>query len=251
MRCDEVLDQLPLLVYDELFAEEAAACRQHLDGCPECRAELAVLGQVRGALDRACTVRCRSTWPPCACASSPARRRDRLWRRMALGITAAAAGLLALASVRLLNIAIEPGRSLSHGPDRNPFKRRPKVVRRQSATHDVSSIATTSPTPEPRSQAISLRSENAPTFSEGVLDGAFLGGFAARRMMSPGQAEALRYAQPRSRKAHPGEPRRTTTTCASNCSRPGTRANHGRRSRCVRIQTPFLRRGRNRCREIN
>ena len=51
MNCEDVSSQLPELVDGELSAEDRRALEGHLDGCPRCREELAVLKACWDALD--------------------------------------------------------------------------------------------------------------------------------------------------------------------------------------------------------
>jgi hypothetical protein len=202
MRCQEVLDQLPLLIYDELSAAEATACRQHLDACSTCRAELAAFGQVRTALDQ---VPHRQVQVDLAgvCLRIVARQhRERVWRRAAVGITAVAAAVLALASLRLLHIAIEPGRvtlawsaeAPQHAPDRLPLE------------DGESAIVDASPATESGPSVVETPYDRDRMFTEAPFDVARVGGFAASRNILPGQFEALRYAQPAQSPSAPQRP---------------------------------------------
>ena len=202
MRCHEVLDHLPLLIYDELSAAEAAACRQHLDACSTCRAELAALGQVRTALDRAPQRQVQVDLAGVCLRIVARQHRERAWRRAALGITAAAAALLVLVSLRLLNIAIEPGRvtvawsvmAPQQAPERLP------VEVGQAA------IVNTSPPTESDPSVVEPRYDRGVMFTEAPFDVARVGGFAASRNILPGQFEALRYAQPAQSPSAPQRP---------------------------------------------
>jgi hypothetical protein len=192
MRCHEVLDQLPLLVYEELSAEEAAECRQHLDACPTCRAELSTLGQVRAALDRAPQRQVQVDLAAVCLRIVARQHRERAWRRMALGITAAAAALLALASLRLLHIAIEPGRLTVAWPAKLPQQ----LPERLPLENGESAIVKAAPPTESSPTAGGTRYDRGLLFTEAPFDVVRVGGFAARGNILPGQFEALRYAQP-------------------------------------------------------
>jgi hypothetical protein len=50
MNCEELQENLPLLVYGELSASEQAACDEHLAGCASCRAEREKLEQLHQVL---------------------------------------------------------------------------------------------------------------------------------------------------------------------------------------------------------
>jgi anti-sigma factor RsiW len=52
MSCDSILEEGTLYLYGELSGEEEEALEQHLEACGACRAEIARLGELRGALDR-------------------------------------------------------------------------------------------------------------------------------------------------------------------------------------------------------
>lgn len=52
--CKKAQEQLEELLRDELCTEEAQAIRQHIDQCPECRAEERVCQTLTEAVQRAC-----------------------------------------------------------------------------------------------------------------------------------------------------------------------------------------------------
>src|SRR5262245_49799902 len=52
MSCESTLEQGTLYLYGELSGEEEEIFEQHLEACGDCRAEIARLGELRGALDR-------------------------------------------------------------------------------------------------------------------------------------------------------------------------------------------------------
>jgi len=102
MNCAEVRAALPAILYDELPSAEAAALRDHLAGCPACRAEHAALRRVGTLLTAvpAPTIRVDLS----RLYQEAGRRqhvRLRRWRRAALACCAAAAGLLIALGLRL------------------------------------------------------------------------------------------------------------------------------------------------------
>ncbi|HWA99663.1 MAG TPA: anti-sigma factor [Pirellulales bacterium] len=202
MRCDEIIDLLPLLVYDELSAEEAATCRQHLEACPTCAAELSSLRQVHGVLDHASQQQVQIDLAAVCLRIVAREHRQRIGRRVALGGAAVAAALLVVVSLRLLNIAVEPGRvtlAWSGGawqptPAASPLDDAPSPTK--NPARDASSIIATPPTAEATATARAMYQDRSQIYSESDFEAALLTGLATRRNISPGQAEALRYAQP-------------------------------------------------------
>ena len=183
------------------------------------------LGQVRGALDRAPHRQVQVDLAAVCLRIVARERRDRVWRASRWESQPRQPVYWALASLRLLNIAIEPGRltvawsrqAWQHAPVQSPTEGGSPAIR---ASHDASSLVTTSPTTEPRSVCVACAQTMPRCSTTGAFDGALLGGFAARarsRRVRPRRAtHSLR-----SYRRLPGTPRRTTTTCASNCSRRG------------------------------
>ncbi len=100
--CTQTKEALPALLYGDLRAEEAAAVRRHLDGCPACRAECAGLRQVQALLDTAPAPAVEVDLPRLY--RDAARRQEkrlRRWRRLAVAGLAAAAVLLLAFCLRL------------------------------------------------------------------------------------------------------------------------------------------------------
>jgi hypothetical protein len=101
MNCTDVRAALPLLIYGEQRAEDAAV-KEHLANCSDCRRELEALQGVRRLLDDA---------PVPQIAVDVARlqrslaerqlRSERIWRRAALGLCGIAAVLLLSLGLRL------------------------------------------------------------------------------------------------------------------------------------------------------
>ncbi len=202
MRCDEVLDRLPLFIYDELSADEAPACRLHLEACPACRAELASLRHAYDALDRAPQRQSQVDLAAVCLRIAARERRGRVRRRLAISIAAVAATLLAIASLRLVNVAMEPGRIVVAW-SANPGQRLPARLATEPDSssadriaRDERSSAPTLASPEAVPMVLAARHDFDPTLPELAFEASFLTGLAARRGISPGQARALRYAQP-------------------------------------------------------
>ncbi len=108
MTCPETRDRLALLVYGDLPPDEAARVRDHLRGCPACRAEEAALGQVRHLLDAAPAPRVSVDLAGVyRRAAEQQARRSRRWRRAALAMTAAAATVLSVTAALRFEVRVE------------------------------------------------------------------------------------------------------------------------------------------------
>jgi hypothetical protein len=112
MNCTQARQALPLLIYDGLEPGEAAALREHLACCAECRREQAALQGLQTMLD--------STAAPAAqvdlarvyqAAAEQQARRLRRWRRGALAFGAIAASLLLVFGLRL-EIRVQAGQAV-------------------------------------------------------------------------------------------------------------------------------------------
>jgi anti-sigma factor RsiW len=109
----ELRDLLPDLLHDRLSPVERAAVQAHVDGCAECRAELALLLEMRAALGRTPALdvgRIAAAIPP---ASAPHGRARRSWAgwRVAAAITILAAGGTSVA-------VVQHGRGVGRGSTR-------------------------------------------------------------------------------------------------------------------------------------
>ena len=110
MRCEDVLQRLPELAYDELPAEAAAQCRRHLEECAACRAEW---DGVRGALVLLDQAPFHETQVDLATICLRLAREQRRVRSVSLwvsGLAAAAAAVIGFAGAKLLAVDLEPGR---------------------------------------------------------------------------------------------------------------------------------------------
>lgn len=102
MKCTDVRAALPLLIYGEASTAEEAALREHLTGCAACRGELEDLHGIRRLLDAAPIPRVEVDLARLHQARADRQaRRLRRWRRAALALTAAAAGLLLVLGLQL------------------------------------------------------------------------------------------------------------------------------------------------------
>jgi anti-sigma factor RsiW len=102
MNCAEIQAALPALLYGDLPPGQAAALREHLASCPACREEETGLRQVTGLLNTmpapVVQVNLTDIYQE---ASRRQLRRVRLWRRLAVSLSAAAAALLLVVGLRL------------------------------------------------------------------------------------------------------------------------------------------------------
>jgi hypothetical protein len=110
MSCQSISDLLPLLIYDELDVGEAAACRQHLAECADCRAELASLERTRDLLDQAPVHQSQLDLAAVCLRVAARERHSRSVRRVSVSVAAIAAVLLLALSLRFFNFTLEPGR---------------------------------------------------------------------------------------------------------------------------------------------
>jgi anti-sigma factor RsiW len=109
MNCTMVRQALPDLLYSDLPPDQTAALRQHLAHCSACRGELAALEGLRQKLDDVPAA------PPVAvdlaklyqAVSRLQDQRAQRWRRTALGLGAAAAGLLLFLGLLHLEVRFE------------------------------------------------------------------------------------------------------------------------------------------------
>ena len=98
MNCPQARDLLPLLLYGDLAAGDAAAVEAHLAACAACRRERDALNQVRRALDAAPATPAEVDLPRLYRAAAQAQERhSRRWRRAALALGALAAALVLVA----------------------------------------------------------------------------------------------------------------------------------------------------------
>ncbi len=102
MTCHDVKRHLPLLLYGDLEAAPRAQVEAHLSACASCRDEHAALAATRQALASAATPAVevdvtRILQRAGGAAATTAKR----WRRLAIGLSAAAAVLVAVLLVRL------------------------------------------------------------------------------------------------------------------------------------------------------
>jgi hypothetical protein len=97
MDCTAIRDLVPLYIYGDLSAAQAAELKQHVDQCAPCCAELAALEQVRQALAAAAAPATVVNIPQLyQQAARHEQSRVRRWRRVAVaGLALAAAVLLA------------------------------------------------------------------------------------------------------------------------------------------------------------
>jgi hypothetical protein len=101
MKCRDVRTALPLLIYGEPTAEEAAL-RQHLTTCPACRREAEALQGVRRLLDDAAVPRIEVDVAQLQRSLAERQMRTlRRWRRIAVALGAVAALLLLALALRL------------------------------------------------------------------------------------------------------------------------------------------------------
>lgn len=110
MRCQEVLDQLPLLAYNELDDVSAARCQEHLAGCAACQAEWK---STQGALRLLDLVPRQHTQVDLAAVClriAREQRHGRVVARWAIGVAAAAAIVVGVVGTQLLAVNVEPGR---------------------------------------------------------------------------------------------------------------------------------------------
>ncbi|HEY2840059.1 MAG TPA: zf-HC2 domain-containing protein [Pirellulales bacterium] len=110
MRCEEVLDQLPVLAYNELDEESAVRCHEHLAGCAACQAEWLATRRALQHLDSAPRHQTQVDLAAVCLRMARQQRRGRLPRRWGMSLAAAAAIFAAFAATRLLAIDFEPGR---------------------------------------------------------------------------------------------------------------------------------------------
>ncbi len=213
MSCQETLDQLPLLIYDELDADEAAACRRHLAGCPACRAELAALERTHGLLDRAPVHQSQVDLAAVCLRIAARERRGRSLRRIVYGVTALAAAIALMLAMRFLNLAVEPGRLVVAWTPReiHPASAMPGIEGNPSAANQMAGNNQQSPqsraTDAPDRAIASARRGYDPALSADPFASIEFTNLGLHRGYSPGQAEAMRYAQPvRDRAAPPTSP---------------------------------------------
>jgi hypothetical protein len=110
MRCQEVLDHLPVLAYNELDNVTAALCHEHLAGCKTCRAEW---NSIRGALsllDQAPRHATQVDLAAICLRIARQQRRSRVSSHWILGAGVAAAIVFGMIAAQLLAVNLEPGR---------------------------------------------------------------------------------------------------------------------------------------------
>jgi|GEM_PF-5179070 len=110
MRCQEVLENLTTLAYDELDATSAAACQQHLAQCESCQEEWSAIRATLGLLDLVPRRQTQVDLAAVCLRISREQRRAYSWKRWGLGLAAAAALLVCATAAQLLAINVEPGR---------------------------------------------------------------------------------------------------------------------------------------------
>jgi predicted anti-sigma-YlaC factor YlaD len=102
MNCAQLRDVLPAFMYGDLPPETELAAEAHLKACPDCRAELAALAEVRRLLDLAPLPRVQvDTSRIYEGANRYRQRQARRWRRVACTALAAAASLLVILGLQL------------------------------------------------------------------------------------------------------------------------------------------------------
>lgn len=101
MKCDNVRERLPLLIYGDLGADETRDVHAHLNGCDSCRHERDSLLATRQALDAPTvpeiTVDVASIHAQSMAMQAQSMRR---WKRLAIAASALAACLLAFLLIR-------------------------------------------------------------------------------------------------------------------------------------------------------
>lgn len=110
MRCHEVIEQLPILAYNELDDESAARCDEHLTGCPACQAEWNSIRNALSLLDQAPRRATQVDLATICLRIAREQRRSRAVGRWAVGALAAAAVLIGVFATQLLAVDLEPGR---------------------------------------------------------------------------------------------------------------------------------------------
>ena len=110
MRCQEVLEQLPILAYNELDKESAARCHEHLAGCAACQAEWESIRGALSLLDQAPRRAAQVDLAAICLRIARQQRRSRIVSRWTVGLTAAAAVALGMLATQLLAVNLEPGR---------------------------------------------------------------------------------------------------------------------------------------------
>jgi anti-sigma factor RsiW len=122
-RCREWRESLGAHALGQLSAEERMALEAHLDGCPECRAELDALAGVARLLPLADPERLGTApTPPPALADRVAatiRAERRSLRRRRLRLSLAFSGATAAVAAAALAIFVLPGGSGSSGPEQH------------------------------------------------------------------------------------------------------------------------------------
>jgi len=120
MNCGEARDLLPGLVYGDLSAQEAGAVDGHLQACAQCASEARALQQVRQLLR---TVPGANVHVNMATvyrdASERSSQHARWWRRMALGVSGAAAALWIVVFAVRTEIRLEPREVSAPSPEMN------------------------------------------------------------------------------------------------------------------------------------
>jgi anti-sigma factor RsiW len=110
MRCQEVLDQLPVLAYNELDNESAARCHEHLAGCAACQAEWKSIRGALSLLDQAPRRQTQVDLAAICLRIARQQRRGRAVSRWVIGASAAAALVVGMIAAQLLAVNLEPGR---------------------------------------------------------------------------------------------------------------------------------------------
>jgi hypothetical protein len=195
MSCQSISNLLPLLIYDELDADEAAECRQHLAECADCRAELASLERTRDLLDQAPVHQAQLDLAAVCLRVAARERRSRAVRRIGASVAAIAAVLLLALSLRFFNFTLEPGRlvvawtkpavQFVPAPDALPVDVAP------------SSLVDSDASGEDRGDRAS-RDADIDAYLSGEAY-SLVASAGLPRPLSAGQAKALRYAQPASK----------------------------------------------------
>jgi hypothetical protein len=102
MNCAELREVLPAFMYGDLPRDIKTAADTHLEACPDCRAELASLAEVRRLLDLAPMPRVQvDTSRIYEGANRYRQKQARRWRRVAWTALAAAASLLVILGLQL------------------------------------------------------------------------------------------------------------------------------------------------------
>jgi len=110
MRCQEVIDLLPILAYNELDNVSAARCHEHFAGCAACQAEWESIRGALSLLDQAPRHATQVDLAAICLRIARQQRRSRVVSRWTVGAVAAAAIVVGMVAAQLLAVDLEPGR---------------------------------------------------------------------------------------------------------------------------------------------